>query len=416
MILDKYSFGLGDRFCRQGKAQLTALMEAMKRGVIITPVWNKSYREHTITGTTQSDTLREADNAVSICGWDSPYFVDADHIGLKNVDEFIESSDFFTLDVADFISKEPEESDLREFVASQCKYAGYLSIPGIAEQFDISKDDIEQIAKKFLLAAQEAGRIYRHIANIKGAGNFITEVSIDESSAAQTPVELFFILAAIAREGIPANTIAPKFTGRFNKGVDYIGDVHQFAREFEQDIAVTNFARQEFGFPEDLKLSMHSGSDKFSIYGSVNKALKKFNAGLHLKTAGTTWLEELMSLALAGGDGLAIARETYATALLRFDEFCTPYAAVIDINRDKLPAPEVVDKWDGETFAAALRHDLSCQRYNSNLRQLLHVAYKVAAEMGTRYFNALEEHEDIISRNVTQNIYNRHIAPVFISE
>ena len=100
---------------------------------------------------------------------------------------------------------------------------------------------------------------------------------MDESHAPQTPVELLFILAAIAAEGIPAQTIAPKFTGRFNKGVDYVGDVSQFARELREDVAVIAFAVGEFGLPENLKLSVHSGSDKFSIYGPIREALAEFD-------------------------------------------------------------------------------------------------------------------------------------------
>jgi hypothetical protein len=225
---------------------------------------------------------------------------------------------------------------------------------------------------------------------------------------------MFFILAAIADEGIEARTIAPKFTGRFNKGVDYAGDVAMFAKEFEEDLAVIAFAVGEFGLPENLKLSVHSGSDKFSIYESINKALKKFDAGLHLKTAGTTWLEELTGLALAGPDGLSIAKQVYTGALSRFDELCGPYATVIGIDKDKLPSPQDVDRWSGGEFADTLRHDQSCDKYNPDFRQLLHVAYKVAAEMGTDFLNALEKHEDIIAQNVTENIYERHIKPIFM--
>jgi len=236
---------------------------------------------------------------------------------------------------------------------------------------------------------------------------------VDETDQPQTPVEMLFILAAIADEGIPAQTIAPKFTGRFNKGVDYDGDVGVFAREFEQDLAVVAFAIEEFGLPEYLKLSIHSGSDKFSIYDPMAKALKKFDAGLHLKTAGTTWLEELVGLATAGADGLLIAKEVYSKALMRFGELCGPYASVIDIDTAMLPTAEEVDEWDGPTFAKALRHDQSCDQYNPHLRQLLHIAYKIAAEMQTRFTDALSRHEDIIAKNVTENIYGRHIRPLF---
>ena len=414
MILEKYSIGIGDRFGHQAKAQLQAVINAKKDGVDITPVWNKSHREHTIIKTAPPAVRKEADTAAKTSGWKGSYRVDADHISLKNVDLFIDSSDFFTLDVADFIGRPADKNDVDAFVKKYKKYAGSLAIPGIDKTFDITEKQIDSIAHKFLLAAKEAGKIYRHIASAKGRDNFITEVSMDETDQPQTPVELFFILAAIADEGIPAQTVAPKFTGRFNKGVDYVGDVARFTKEFEEDLAVIAFAVKRFGLPENLKLSVHSGSDKFSIYGPINKAIKKFNAGLHIKTAGTTWLEELIGLASAGSDGLSIAKQIYIEALSRFDELCGPYATVIDINKDKLPSPKVVQLWNGDDFANALRHDQSRKQYNPNLRQLLHVAYKLAAEMDADFYNALEKHEKIIAQNVTENIYQRHIKPIFI--
>jgi len=426
MILGKYSFGIGDRFCHQGKPQLAALIKAKEQGLDITPVWNKSHREHTIIGTSPADTHKEADDAVTAYGWTGSYFVDADHIGLNNVDGFIESSDFFTLDVADFIGKPADEASVNSFVKRYKKYIGSLAIDVIDETFNISEEQIKVIADKFLSAVKQAGKIYRHIEAAKGAPakpssdrtglrpDFITEVSMDETDEPQTPVEMLFILAAISDEGIPAQTIAPKFTGRFNKGVDYVGNVRDFAKEFEEDLAVVAFAVKEFGLPENLKLSIHSASDKFSIYGPIAAALKKFDAGLHIKTAGTTWLEELIGLAMAGGDGLSIAKEVYAGALSRMDELCGPYETVIDIDRAKLPTAQDVDKWDGERFAATLRHDQSCEQYNHSFRQLLHVAYKVAAEMDARFLDALDKYEDIIAENVTENIYERHIRPLFM--
>ena len=168
-------------------------------------------------------------------------------------------------------------------------------------------------------------------------------------------------------------TIAPRFTGRFNKGVNYVGDVATFTREFREDIAVLAYAHREFGLPANLKLSVHSGSDKFAIYEPIHRALKDSGAGLHLKTAGTTWLEEIIGLAEADGEGLSLAKEIYATAYEQADALCAPYAAVIDIDRAKLPAPQAVQAWTAEQYVAALRHDLECDAYNPNLRQLCHV-------------------------------------------
>jgi len=261
---------------------------------------------------------------------------------------------------------------------------------------------------------QDAGRIYRFLVEKKGAANFISEVSMDETDSPQTPVELLIILAAIADEKIPVQTIAPKFTGRFNKGVDYVGDVPQFAREFNEDIAAIAFAVKTYGLPANLKLSVHSGSDKFSIYKAIHEAVVKSGAGVHLKTAGTTWLEEVIGLAEAGGSGLAIAKEVYREAFSQREELCAPYAAVIDIDVAKLPTPGEVDRWTSEQLVSALRHDQSNPAYNPSLRQLLHVGFKVAARMGDRYLKALEANEEVVARNVTTNLFDRHIRPVFL--
>ena len=414
MILEKYSFGTGDRFGRQGRAQLRALIKAADDGVEIIPVWNKSYREHTTIGTEPGSVRQEADNAADELGWGKSYYVDADHIGLGNVEKFIESSDFFTLDVADFIGKSCGWDLLADFTSRYEDYLGELKIQGIDEVFEVTQPKLEEIGAKFLLAIKEAGQIYSRIARVKGKDNFITEVSMDETDRPQSPVEMFFILAMIADERIPVQTIAPKFTGRFNKGVDYVGDVEKFATEFEQDLAVISLAVKKFDLPSNLKLSIHSGSDKFSIYPAINKAIRKFNAGLHVKTAGTTWLEELIGLAAAGGDGLEMAKGIYAESLAKKDELCEPYASVIDIDEDNLPAVDEVNGWSSEEFVNALRHEQNCDKYNRDFRQLLHVAYKIAAQLGSDYIDMLDKYEDVVAKNVTENIYERHIKPIFI--
>ncbi|MDI6774323.1 MAG: tagaturonate epimerase family protein [Verrucomicrobiota bacterium] len=413
MKLEPYSMGIGDRFARQGKAQLQAFVMAREEGVEVTPSWNKSNREHTIIRSSPADVRQEADAAVQALKWRGAYRVDADHISLKTVDAFIAASDFFTLDVADFTGRGANPDAIAAFVGRHAALAGPIRVPGLAAPVQVGREQVRAIAAKHLLAVQEAGKIYRHIESRKGPDRFVTEVSLDETDRPQTPVEMLFILAAIADEEIPVQTIAPKFTGRFNKGVDYVGDAAQFAREFEDDLRVIAFAVKEFGLPAGLKLSVHSGSDKFSLYEPIRKAIRKHKAGLHLKTAGTTWLEELIGLAEAGGDGLQLAKEIYRSAHGRFDELCGPYAAVIDINRRKLPAPAEVNRWTGARYVKALRHDPSCKEFNPNFRQLLHVGYKVAAELGPRYLQALDASAEVIGRNVTENVYSRHLRMVF---
>jgi hypothetical protein len=291
---------------------------------------------------------------------------------------------------------------------------GSVKIPRIAEPFVTDAVFVTGVANKFLAAVQHAGMIYRYLVENKGAGRFVAEVSMDETDSPQTPVELLIILAAIADEKISIQTIAPKFTGRFNKGVDYVGDVAQFTKEFNEDLAAIAFAIKTYGLPENLKLSVHSGSDKFSIYKAIHDGMKTFDAGVHMKTAGTTWLEELIGLAEAGGSGLEIAKEVYAEAYAHSEELCAPYATVIDIDATKLPKPEEVNGWTSAQYTSALRHEQGNKAYNPSFRQLLHVGFKVAAMMGDRYLQALEANEEVVARNVTTNLFERHIKPVFL--
>ena len=412
--LPRFSVGVGDRFAHQAKAQLEACVKAGEAGVEVVPVWNKSNREHTIIGSEPSQTRTAADAAVKELGWTKPYFLDADHIGLKTVERFVTPCDFFTLDVAEMIGKPAAPADVDAFVKRHQELVGEVKIPSIDTPFKTDEAFVKDVANKFLAAVKDAGSIYRHLVEVKGEGRFVPEVSMDETDAPQTPVELLIILAAIADEKIPIQTIAPKFTGRFNKGVDYVGDVAQFTKEFNEDLAAIAFAVKTYGLPDNLKLSVHSGSDKFSIYRAIYEAVNKFGAGVHVKTAGTTWLEEIIGLAEAGGSGFEIAKEVYREAFSHMSELTAPYATVIDIDEAKLPKPEVVDGWTSDQYTDALRHDQANKAYNPSFRQLLHVGFKVAAKMGDRYLKALEANEAVVAKNVTTNLYDRHIRPIFL--
>ena len=411
--LGKYSIGLGDRFGHQGGAQLKAIVAASGKGIEITPVWNKSNREHTTIGTQPGDVRIDADSVTKSAGFKKAYFVDADHINLDTVDRFIESSDFFTVDVASYIGKKADDKEIAEFLSSVEKYIGDLNIPGTKLSFNTPKSQIRQIAEKYLFAAIKAWDIFRKIEKVKGRDNFITEVSMDEVPHPQTPVELFFILKMLASENIPVQTIAPKFSGRFNKGVDYVGDPQNFAEEFEADLMVIDFAIKEFGLPENLKMSIHSGSDKFAIYPHIGSIIKKYDKGIHLKTAGTTWLEEVIGLAVSGGEALDFVKEIYSESLEKIDELCAPYADVIDINYSSLPSKDEVSKWNNKKFADSIRHITGNKSYNPNMRQLIHVAYKLAALKMDDYFRLLDKNEKTVSQCVYENIYNRHICRLF---
>jgi len=409
----KYSMGIGDRFGHQGISQLRAINEAEEKGIILTPVWNKSNREHLITGTSPEDVRKEADDAIRATGFNRPYFVDADHINLDSVGRFITSSDYFTIDVAAFIGKKASDDRVNDFLSKAKNYTGTLKIDGIRAPFNVTPDYLERMSAKYLQAAFMAGEIFRRIAGSKGQKEFVSEISIDEVAEAQQPSDLFFILMMLSMEKIPLQAIAPKFSGRFNKGVDYAGDPQKFAAEFESDILVIKRAIDEFGLPPELKLSVHSGSDKFSIYPLIGNIIRKHNSGIHIKTAGTTWLEEVIGLAISEGEALRFVKELSIEALKREEELCAPYKDVIDISKEKLPAEDIIKNWSSQDFANSLRHIPGNRSYNPDFRQLIHVAYKLAALRIEEYISLLEINSETVGECVYENLYKRHISRIF---
>lgn len=397
--LERYSFGLGDRFGREGRAQLRAVQEINRLGCPVVPVWNKSNREHELVGSTQAAVRKEADDAVRANNWTGHYYVDADHINMESVDKFLDYSDFFTIDVAQFIGK-PVDSKLK---------ADFLSRTGSYDP----KYDLNRFADLYLTAIHEVKRVYDYIFS-KKTGGFITEVSMDEVPLAQSSPDLYHILRELKYLNVEPQTVAPKFTGIFAKGVDYEGDVELFANEFEQDLQILKIAGDQLGFQHDIKLSIHSGSDKFTIYPVIRKLVAKNHAGIHVKTAGTTWLEEVIGLARGGGDGLRIAKEIYSQGMNRFEELTAPYRSVLHLDPEKLPPVKEVMTWKSAHFANTLIHEQSCREYNPHVRQLIHISYKVAAEMGNEFLDALDHYRDPIEEQVYKNLIDRHLKRLLL--
>jgi hypothetical protein len=413
MQIAKYSMGIGDRFGRQGVAQLRAMRAAADAGVLVVPVWNKSHREHSLTGTTPDNVRATARAAVAASEWRHPYHVDADHIRRSTVDGFIESSDFFTIDVADFIGASADDHTVESFAREMAPLRGSLHLPGVERPLEVTDTVLESIGRRYALAVREAGRTYRRIAEAKGAEGFITEVSLDEADDPQSPFELFFLLGALARDGVAVQTIAPKFVGKFLKGIDYVGDVSRFEHQFDAHLAAIRRSIEVFGLPTSLKISIHTGSDKFSLYPAMRRTLRRHHAGIHLKTAGTTWLEEVIGLAQSGRRGLDLAKRIYVQARSRLDELCAPYATVVEIDRARLPDVATVRAWSADDFCGRLRHDPSCATFSPDVRQMMHVAFKVAAELGEEFTDALDAARETIGVCVTANLLERHIRPLF---
>ena len=415
--LSKYSLGVGDRFAHQAKAQLRAFQQAAARGVQVVPVWNKSNREHE-TVHSQPDSVRAAaDAAVRALAWDLPYFVDADHITMATVDRFVAPCDFFTLDVADAIGRPPEPGAVEAFLARHPELVGSISVAGVAGRIRVTREAAARAATHYLSAVAEAGRVYRHVVARKGAGTFVTEVSMDETDTPQTPAELLVILAAVANEGIPAQTIAPRFSGRFNKGVDYVGDVAAFEKEFGDDVAVIAHAVRTYGLPRNLKLSVHSGSDKFSIFpadppDAAADRRRSPREDLGHDVAGG------VDRACGGGRRRAGAGKGRLRRRLppTRGSSVLPTPASSASTRRAFPHRRTVQQWTAGQFTAAVRHDPANRAFDPNVRQLLHVGYKIAASLGERYTDLLDSCEDTIARNVTANLYERHLVPLFIAD
>lgn len=412
-MLGRYSLGTGDRFGQQGEAQLRAVQKAKNEfDTDITPVWNKSHREHEIIGTTPRDVRVEADNATANLNWEGTYCVDADHITRDIVDPYITCSDFFTIDVAEYIGEKINTDEKESFIRQNTGLVGTMVIPGIEKEFQVTEQFLSDWADQYLRAIHQAREIFEYIQDRK-EGPAVFEISMDEVSTPQTPLELYFILKTAAEKGVKIHTIAPKFTGDFYKGVDYVGELDQFVKEFEQDMLVIAHAVKKYNLPDNLKLSIHSGSDKFSLYPYIHTLLEKYGAGVHLKTSGTTWLEELIGLAGSGNQGLKMVKRIYSEAYGRYDELTQPYEPVINIDKDQLPTPETVSDWDGNTITSKLEHNPDDPAFDSQLRQFLHCSYKIAAEEGDDFIRLLQDNKKEVGDRVSRNLYKRHIEPLF---
>lgn len=416
MNLGPFSCGVGDRFGLQGRAQIEAFLMAKRRGVAVTPVWNKSHREHSIIGTTPADVRREAERAVKEAGWEGPFFVDADHVSASTLEPFLADSDFFTLDVAAALAVPASAEDARSFLRRNRMHLEPIESDLTDRPISVPPDGGIAAAMRVLPAAREAGALYRRVESVKGADRFVVEVSMDETDRPVAPFELFVFLCALGEEGVRPRTIAPRFSGKFLKGVDYVGDPQAFLHEFLGHAAAIRAAVSRFGMPHDLKLSIHSGSDKFSLYPLLGRALRRFGLGLHLKTSGTTWLEELAGLAEAGPAGLRMARRIYREAFEKREKYIWPYATLVEINAAELPTPDEVDRWPADRFVAALENNPSCPLRNPHLRQLLHLGYQAAAGIGDEFLSLLRESMRITGIRVTRNLYERHLKFLFLSD
>lgn len=358
------SAGFGDRLGLATPGHVRALRAAAPQ---IAPVFaQQSIREMTRTGRGPRDVIDAATWGALAEGWRGPVGADADHLkSLADVERCAESGySLFTIDPGGHVDPLADTADaptLRARLAhlpwtaleddERGLRARYLGAPFEIEggRIDVDEASLVRAAVKYGRAIAHVTAMYRHLASLRPAGSFELEVSVDETDSPTSPAEHVFVARELRRLGVRWVSLAPRFTGRFEKGVDYIGDLGGFRAELAVHAAI---ARAEGPY----KLSLHSGSDKFSLYAAFAEATR----GLaHLKTAGTSYLEALRTAALVAP---ALLREIYAFARDRYPEDRASYH--VSASLDAAPSAAAVTDAD----AAELLDQFDA-------REILHVTF-----------------------------------------
>jgi hypothetical protein len=400
------SIGCGDRLGLATPGHVRAV-----RGTHVAPIFpQQSIREMNRTRRTPQQVMDDALWGVFQEGWREGFGADADHLKTpQDIDVCVEAGFvFFTIDPGDHVDN-AANSDPPDVLAGKVEalpWADLESYPqdvrraflgrdfdlGDGFRFSFTEEDLLRAAAKYGQAVAHTARMYRHLAGRMGEKPFELEVSVDETETPTSTLEHIFVAAELKRLGVKWVSLAPRYVGRFEKGVDYIGDLAQFEADFARHVAVARC----FG---PYKLSLHSGSDKFSVY-PIAAAL----AGdlVHLKTAGTSYLEALRAIA-AVDPGLF--REILAFAFQRYGEDKATYH--VSADPAKVPAP-------GQLADSELAGVLE----SFDGRQLLHVTFGSVLTwqddgggylFRDRLLEALEQNEETYY-SVLETHFKKHLA------
>ncbi len=400
------SAGFGDRL---GLATPGHARAARKHSMA--PIFaQQSIREMERTGRTPQQVMDDAMWGVFQEGWRDPWGADADHLKtFEHIDRCVAAGfTFFTIDPSDHVDNSADTADtatLRAKVealpwdaldASPEK----LKALYVGQTFDLgefsltlSEEDVWRAAAKYGAAVAHTARMYHYLRERLGDRPFELEMSVDETETPTRVAEHLFVAAELKRLGVQWVSLAPRFVGRFEKGVDYIGDLGEFERTFRQHVAIA----RAFG---PYKLSLHSGSDKFSIYPIAARVAGDL---VHLKTAGTSYLVALEVIARHEPD---LFREILAFARERYDTDRATYHVSAHVN--KVPTPERLRD-----------EDLPDVIHDFHGRQVLHVTFGSVltardASGGYRFRDrllaALWQHEDAYSAALEAH-FDRHLSP-----
>jgi len=374
------SFGFGDRIGLATPGHIAAV-----KGTKFSPVFaQQSVRENARTGRTLQQVLDDAKRAVDTAGWDAPWGADADH--LKSVDElepFVQAGyTFFTVDPGGHVDNAADTDPLEVLKQKTAAFnwdelsALYLSGKGEQVWGMFDAELLMRATVKYGKAIQHVVTMFEHLSELKAEFDF--EMSVDETDAPTTPLEHFFIASELTRAGVKFTSLAPRFIGRFEKGVDYIGDLSALDVELEKHAAVT----AHFG---TYKLSLHSGSDKLSVYLLL---AKHWGERIHVKTAGTSYLEALRVMAKHEPD---LFLKIYALGRERYETDRQTYHVSADLS--KLPDTD----------------DLPLLLDDFHAREVLHVSFGSAMDQfGTELKAALIKYDDVYYDNLKAH-FEKHL-------
>ena len=385
------SIGCGDRLGLATPGHIRAVRKSDMAGVFA----QQSIREMQRCGRSAQDVIDDATWGVLQMDYRDGYGSDADHLKhVADVDDCIDAGfTGFTLDPNEHVDNAAHSDDAATLLA---KFEA-LS----ADELEASQDDLRRLylgadgasplneesllraSGKYSRAIIHVTRLARHIESRFGGEAFDLEVSVDETDTPTSPAEHFFIASELRRLGVRVDGLAPRFIGDFEKGVDYIGDLALF----EQDFAAHARIARELG---PCKLSIHTGSDKFSIYPIIHRHTGPL---VHVKTAGTSWLEALRVIARRD---VPLFREILALARQRFPVDRASYH--ISGQLDRVPASPADDE-----LPALFEH--------FDTRQVLHVTFGSQLDRFREELYAVLHRYDSDYEDVLEAHFDRHIAP-----
>jgi hypothetical protein len=403
------SVGFGDRLGLATPGHVRAMRAACKGVVPLCPYYaQQSVRENARAGRTPQQVMDDAMWGVFQAGWRGPWGSDADHLKtLAEVDSFIAAGyTLYTVDPGDHVDNEAHTAPPADVEAKvqalpwdaledtvRDMEQRYLDRAFDLDGFALALDRaaLYRAAAKYGRAVAHTAAMYRHLIDQIGHTPFELEVSVDETETPTSPAEHLFVASELRRLGVRWVSLAPRYIGRFEKGADYIGDLDTFAAELAKHAAIARALGP-------YKLSIHSGSDKFSIYPII----VELTGGLvHLKTAGTSYLEALRAVAQIDP---AFFREILALACQRYETDRATYhvSARLD-NMPALPSDADLSASSGQGLPGLLDQ--------FDARQVLHVTFgAVLDRFGERLLATLRVHEEVYYAMLEAH-FQRHLSP-----